>query len=87
MRRSEEIMAKSIDLESSNKELQMALSEIKSLSGLLPICSKCKKIRDDKGYWNQIEVYIQDHSEAQFTHSLCRECAKELYPDLDISDD
>ena len=87
MRRSEEIKAKSIDLESSNKELQMALSEIKSLSGLLPICSKCKKIRDDKGYWNQIEVYIQDHSEAQFTHSLCRECAKELYPDLDISDD
>ena len=87
MRRSEEIKVKSIELESSNKELQMALSEIKRLSGLLPICSNCKKIRDDKGYWNQIEVYIQEHSEAQFTHSICRECAEELYPDLDINGD
>jgi hypothetical protein len=87
LRRSEEIKAKTIDLESSNKELQMTLAEVKRLSGLLPICSKCKKIRDDKGYWNQIEAYIQEHSEAQFSHSICRECAIELYPDLIIDDD
>lgn len=64
------------------KELQEALAKIKTLSGFLPICSSCKKIRDDKGYWNQIETYIQDHSEAEFTHSLCPVCMKKLYPDL-----
>ena len=64
------------------KELQGALAKIKTLSGFLPICSSCKKIRDDTGYWNQIEAYIQDHSEAEFTHSLCPECMKKLYPDL-----
>ena len=63
------------------KELQQAMSEIKMLSGLLPICSSCKKIRDDQGYWNQIESYIQDHSEAEFSHGLCPECAKRLYPE------
>ncbi len=60
--------------------LQKALSEIKALSGMLPICSSCKKIRDDKGYWNQIEAYIHEHSEAVFSHSLCPECAIKLYP-------
>ncbi len=60
--------------------LQKALSEIKTLSGMLPICSSCKKIRDDKGYWNQIEGYIHEHSEAEFSHALCPECAKKLYP-------
>ena len=69
------------------EKLQTALSEIKTLSGLLPICSFCKKIRDDKGYWKQIEVYIQDHSDAAFSHSICRDCAKEHYPDLDIYED
>lgn len=64
------------------KELQKALAEIKQLSGLLPICSGCKKIRDDKGYWNQIEEYISDHSEAIFSHGLCPECLKKLYPDF-----
>jgi len=64
-------------------ELQEALGEVRALSGLLPICSSCKKIRDDKGYWNQIESYIRDHSEAQFSHSICPECARELYPDLE----
>jgi hypothetical protein len=49
---------------------------------LLPICSGCKKIRDDKGYWSQVEKYIQKHSEATFTHSLCPDCLKKLYPDL-----
>jgi hypothetical protein len=49
---------------------------------LLPICASYKKIRDDKGYWNQIEEYIRDHSEAEFTHSICNECAEKLYPDF-----
>jgi PAS domain S-box-containing protein len=66
------------------KKLQGALAEIKKLSGLLPICSSCKKIRDDAGYWNQIESYIALHSEARFTHGICPECAKKLYPDIDI---
>jgi len=62
-------------------ELREALSKIKTLSGMLPICSSCKKIRDDKGYWNQIESYIMHHSEAEFSHSICPECAKILYPE------
>jgi CheY-like chemotaxis protein len=61
------------------RELQQALAEVKTLSGLLPICASCKKIRDDKGYWNQIEVYIRDHSQAEFSHGLCPDCAKKLY--------
>ncbi len=60
-------------------KLKSSLKEIKTLSGLLPICSHCKKIRDDKGYWKQIDVYIQKHSEAQFTHGMCPECSDELY--------
>lgn len=62
-------------------ELQKALSEVKTLSGLLPICANCKKIRDDKGYWNQIEGYIQQHSDAQFSHGICPDCIKKLYPE------
>ncbi|MDX2440787.1 MAG: hypothetical protein QNK40_09575 [Desulfobacterales bacterium] len=67
-------------------ELQDALAEVITLRGVIPICSSCKKVRDDKGYWNQIESYIRDRSEADFSHSICPECAKELYPDLKISD-
>ena len=63
-------------------ELQEALAKVKTLSGLLPICSSCKKIRDDNGYWNQIESYIRQHSEADFTHGICPTCAKMLYPGL-----
>jgi PAS domain S-box-containing protein len=63
-------------------QLQKALSDVKKLSGLLPICASCKKIRDDKGYWNQIESYIRDHSEAEFSHSICPDCMKKLYPDF-----
>lgn len=70
------------ELTEKNKELEKALAEVKTLSGLLPICSSCKKIRDDKGYWNQIEAYIQDHSEVDFSHSICPDCAKKIYPDL-----
>ena len=64
-------------------ELREALDNVQTLSGLIPICSHCKKIRDDKGYWNQIESYIQQHSTAQFSHSLCTECSDELYGDQD----
>jgi hypothetical protein len=64
-----------------NRELEEALSRVKLLSGLLPICASCKKIRDDKGYWNQIESYIREHSEAEFSHGICPECIKKLYPD------
>ena len=63
-------------------QLQQALSKVRLLSGFLPICASCRKIRDDKGYWNQIEDYIQDHSEADFSHGMCPECLKKLYPDL-----
>jgi len=63
-------------------DLKQALSKVRTLSGFLPICASCKKIRDDKGYWKQIESYIRDHSEAEFSHSICPECAKKLYPDL-----
>ena len=66
--------------ENVSSELQQAMSEVRVLSGLLPICALCKRIRDDKGSWNQIEAYIQDHSEAEFTHGLCPECAEKLYP-------
>ncbi|MGA1871961.1 MAG: PAS domain-containing protein [bacterium] len=66
--------------EKLTKKLQDALAKVKHLHGLIPICAGCKKIRDDKGYWNQIEIYIQNHSEAEFSHSLCPECAKKLYP-------
>jgi len=65
-------------------ELQQALAEVKVLRGFLPICSSCKKIKDDQGYWNQIEGYIKEHSEAEFSHGICPDCARKLYPDLDI---
>ncbi len=64
------------------RELQEALKKVKTLSGLLPVCSSCKKVRDDKGYWNQIEAYIHEHSDAEISHSLCPDCTKKLYPDI-----
>ena len=63
------------------EELQEALKEIRKLSGLLPICMYCKKIRDDEGYWNQIESFIAEHSEAMFSHGICPDCFQRLYPD------
>jgi len=68
-----------IALQEEHGKLRKALEEIKILSGLLPICSSCKKIRDDKGYWNQIESYIREHSEAEFSHGICPECATRWY--------
>ena len=64
------------------QELQDSLAKVKQLTGLLPICANCKKIRNDKGYWEQIEIYIKGHSEAEFSHGICPECAKKLYPDF-----
>ena len=71
-------------LEEKILELRDASAKIKTLSGMLPICARCKKIRDDKGYWNQIEKYIREHTDAEFTHGICPECAMELYS-VDIS--
>jgi YesN/AraC family two-component response regulator len=68
------------ELQRSMEELQAALANVKLLSGLLPICASCKKIRDDKGYWQQIETYIHAHSEAEFTHGICPECSVKYFP-------
>ncbi len=65
------------------QELQNALKEIKTLRGILPLCSYCKKIRDDKGFWEQVEVYIQKHSQADFSHGICPECLKKHFPSMD----
>jgi hypothetical protein len=62
-------------------DLQKALQDVKTLSGLLPICASCKKIRDDKGYWNILEQYISKHSGAEFSHGICPDCAQKMYPD------
>ncbi len=64
--------------------LQKAFDEIRTLRGIVPICAKCKQIRDDKGFWSQVEVYVRDHTEAEFSHGLCPECAKEINPDYDL---
>lgn len=69
-------------LEETTKRLQGALDNIKTLEGLLPICANCKKIRDDDGYWQQVEVYVRQHSNAKFSHGICPECAHQLYPGL-----
>lgn len=63
------------------RELQDALAKIKTLRGLLSICSYCKKIRDDEGYWEQVEAYIEKHSNAKFTHGICKECLKKISPE------
>jgi len=69
-------------LTQKNKELINAISEIKRLRGIIPICASCKKIRDDSGFWHQVEVYVRDHSEAIFSHGVCPDCEKKLYPDF-----
>ena len=69
------------------RELQNALAEVKVLSGLVPICSNCKKIRDDSGFWNQLESYIQKHSQAKFSHGICPDCMAQLYPDISVKKD
>jgi len=75
----EELLRINLERELANDGLREAMNKISTLRGLLPICASCKKIRDDKGYWNQIEVYIAEHSEVDFSHGICPDCAKELY--------
>ncbi len=70
------------ELSQANTELKKKLEEIKILRGILPICASCKRIRDDGGYWNQLESYIRAHSDAEFSHSICPDCARKLYPEL-----
>lgn len=64
-----------------NEELETALGEVKTLRGFLPICASCKKIRNDQGYWQELEAYIEQHSNASFSHGMCRDCMKKLYPE------
>jgi hypothetical protein len=86
-RLSEELDNSRQALEKLNRELQAALDEIQELSGLLPICSACKKIRDDTGYWNQIEHYITEHAKVRFSHSICPDCAAALHPGIKLYDE
>jgi nitrate/nitrite-specific signal transduction histidine kinase len=69
------------------EKAEEALAKVKKLSGLLPICSHCKKVRDDKGYWNEIEAYLGENSEAEFSHGICQECAENYYPGMDLYGD
>jgi phosphoserine phosphatase RsbU/P len=71
-------------LASKVEELRQAFDQIKTLRGIVPICANCKKIRDDQGYWNQVEVYVRNHTEATFSHGLCPECVKKLYPEIEL---
>lgn len=95
LRRTQEELEKNIELRETledkvierTKELQEHIDHIKVLKGLLPICASCKKIRDDNGYWNQLEVYIRNHSEVQFSHSICPACAQKLYPEIFENDE
>ena len=80
-RRHQLIKAAEKKLRLEKDKLEQAMASVKTLKGLLPICSYCKKIRDDQGYWNHVETYIEKHSEANFSHSLCQDCVKKYYPD------
>lgn len=81
-KRTEELLRANTDNEVLIRKLQKALDEVKELSGLLPICSYCKNIRNDDGYWQAIELYILDHSTAQFSHGICNKCLEENHPDI-----
>lgn len=72
------------ELKAEKERLVEALAEIKTLRGIIPICSYCKKIRDDEGYWQQIEEYVSEHSEALFSHGICRQCSHKWFPELDL---
>lgn len=69
------------------EELRKAIEKIRTLRGIIPICAGCKKIRNDQGYWQQVEVYVKNHSDAEFSHGLCPECLTIMYPDLDLEAD
>ncbi|WP_022665234.1 GAF domain-containing protein [Desulfospira joergensenii] len=77
------LLNKTKELERKNKVLEKTLGEVKTLRRLMPICASCKKIRDDKGYWNQIEEYLGKHADVWFSHGICPDCARRLYPGLE----
>jgi len=81
-----EVKQAELERERLINELRDALAQVRTLKGYLPICAHCKKIRNDKGYWEQIEKYIRDHSEAEFSHGICPDCAKKLYPEFSLDD-
>jgi GAF domain-containing protein len=74
-----EIITGHLSLIAKNTQLEDALKEVRTLQGLIPICANCKKIRDDKGFWQKVEVYLENHSNARFTHGLCEDCIQKLY--------
>lgn len=74
------------DKEKLIEELQEALENVEQLKGFLPICASCRKIRDDQGYWNQIDTYLRTHSELKFSHSICPDCTRKLYPNVEIAE-
>ena len=76
-----------MELRRLNEELRKSLAEIKTLRGLLPICSNCKSIRDEKGYWKRVETYLRERTDVEFTHGICDACVKLLYPDLSAGTD
>jgi phosphoserine phosphatase RsbU/P len=82
LRAGERILSLERGLADRNRALEKTLGEMKKLSGLLPMCANCKNIRDDQGYWHEVESYIRDHSEADFTHGLCPTCLEKLYPEM-----
>ena len=82
-----QVQERTADLQKETKRLQEALANVRTLSGLIPICAHCKKIRDDKGYWNQLEIYIQKNSDALFSHGLCPDCVQQLYPEFANADE
>jgi hypothetical protein len=83
LRRKRELQYLADKLEKRNQELEAALARVSELEGIIPICSFCKKIRDDQGYWHKVEEYISSHSMANFSHGLCPECAKKYYKELE----
>ena len=87
MRRWKEAKKANACLLQKNKELQEAISEIRQLKGIIPICASCKQIRDDKGFWHQVESYISERSKVEFSHGICPECKKKSYPKLSKQDD
>ena len=82
-----QVQQRTADLRKETERLQEALANVRTLSGLIPICAHCKKIRDDKGYWNQLELYIQQNSDALFSHGLCPDCVRQLYPEFANADE
>jgi two-component system cell cycle response regulator len=82
----EAVIQKNIELKRLNTELKNAADNIRVLKGLIPICANCKKVRNDDGFWEQVEVYVRDHSEADFSHSMCPACLAEFYPNVKLEE-